>query len=156
MAHDGFRAPGFSEDEAERLDKLSEVGCINALSAEEVTAAFQKAVSDIRKAMPCESCTHYPQSACDGKPCCACDPSSPYTNCYEEADRNEEEESKYTHKAGTLTDEELVQSVLHCVNPDGNCDGCPFDLGPYDVRCIDVSISELVRRFLKYAGGDVQ
>ena len=84
MIHDSFQILGFSEEEAEELNRLSEIGCINALSPEEVTAAFQKAVSGIKKAMPCESCTHYPPSACDGKPCCVCDPNDHYLNCYQE------------------------------------------------------------------------
>lgn len=31
----------------------------------------------------CETCIYYPPSACDGKPCCACDTSDPLTSCYQ-------------------------------------------------------------------------
>ena len=34
----------------------------------------------------CESCTHYPPSASDGKPCCFCDPIDPLLNCYQRKD----------------------------------------------------------------------
>lgn len=30
----------------------------------------------------CESCVYYPPSACEGKPCCACNPDDPTMNCY--------------------------------------------------------------------------
>lgn len=36
------------------------------------------------KADPCEKCVHYPPSSTDGKPCCACDPGNPLTNCKRE------------------------------------------------------------------------
>lgn len=32
---------------------------------------------------PCADCVHYPPSSTDGKPCCACDPANPLTNCHE-------------------------------------------------------------------------
>lgn len=32
---------------------------------------------------PCITCIYYPPSCLDGKPCCACDMSSPLTSCYE-------------------------------------------------------------------------
>ena len=31
----------------------------------------------------CETCINYPPSACDGKPCCVCDPDDPLMNCYQ-------------------------------------------------------------------------
>lgn len=31
----------------------------------------------------CESCTYYPPSSCDGKPCCICDTDEPMLNCYQ-------------------------------------------------------------------------
>lgn len=31
----------------------------------------------------CADCVHYPPSSTDGKPCCACDPANPLTNCHE-------------------------------------------------------------------------
>ncbi len=30
----------------------------------------------------CETCVYDPPSACDGKPCCMCDPNDPMLNCY--------------------------------------------------------------------------
>jgi len=35
------------------------------------------------QADPCSDCRHYPPSSTDGKPCCACDPSNPLTNCHD-------------------------------------------------------------------------
>ena len=32
----------------------------------------------------CETCVYYPPSACDGKPCCMCNPAEPMFDCYEE------------------------------------------------------------------------
>ena len=32
----------------------------------------------------CETCTNYPPSCLDGKPCCFCDISNPLTSCYNE------------------------------------------------------------------------
>lgn len=79
MVGDSFRTLGFSEEEVKLLDKLSEVGCINAISSEEATATLQKTMDD----WICRSCRWYPPSSCDGKPCCACDPDNIYLNCYE-------------------------------------------------------------------------
>ena len=31
----------------------------------------------------CETCVYDPPSACDGKPCCMCDPNDPMLNCYQ-------------------------------------------------------------------------
>lgn len=31
----------------------------------------------------CESCVHYPPSACDGKPCCICEPGDQLLDCYQ-------------------------------------------------------------------------
>ena len=31
---------------------------------------------------PCADCVYYPPSSTDGKPCCACDPANPLTNCH--------------------------------------------------------------------------
>ena len=73
MIHDGFQVLGFSKEEAEQADKLSEIGCINAISPEEVAVAIQRAMSDSGEIMHCEARMYYPPSACDGKPCCACD-----------------------------------------------------------------------------------
>lgn len=84
MMHDGFQVLGFSKEEAEQVDKLSEIGCINAISQEEVTVALQRAMSNSGATMPCETCIHYPPSACDGKPCCVCDPDDIYLNCFED------------------------------------------------------------------------
>ena len=36
----------------------------------------------------CETCRYYPPSACDGKPCCACNPEDPLLDCYEEKEES--------------------------------------------------------------------
>lgn len=74
----------YSQEEAELLDKLSEVGCINAISPKEATVTLQRAMSDSEATMSCEVCIHYPPSACDGKPCCICDSDNIYLNCFED------------------------------------------------------------------------
>lgn len=38
---------------------------------------------------PCADCVHYPPSSTDGKPCCACDPANPLTNCHEAKEETE-------------------------------------------------------------------
>lgn len=38
---------------------------------------------------PCADCVHYPPSSMDGKPCCACDPANPLTNCHEAKEETE-------------------------------------------------------------------
>ena len=38
---------------------------------------------------PCADCRHYPPSSADGKPCCACDPSNPMTNCHDTKEETE-------------------------------------------------------------------
>lgn len=35
--------------------------------------------------MGCDTCVFYPPSACDGKPCCACDTDDALFNCYQPA-----------------------------------------------------------------------
>lgn len=35
--------------------------------------------------MGCGTCVFYPPSACDGKPCCACDTDDALFNCYQPA-----------------------------------------------------------------------
>lgn len=37
----------------------------------------------------CETCTHFPPSACDGKPCGLCDPGNKMLDCYQ---RKEEQD----------------------------------------------------------------
>ena len=37
----------------------------------------------------CADCIHYPPSSTDGKPCCACDPANPLTNCHEAKEETE-------------------------------------------------------------------
>lgn len=37
----------------------------------------------------CADCVHYPPSSGDGKPCCACDPANPLTNCHEAKEETE-------------------------------------------------------------------
>lgn len=41
------------------------------------------------KVDPCADCVHYPPSSTDGKPCCACDPANPLTNCHEAKEETE-------------------------------------------------------------------
>ena len=162
MMHDSFQILGFSEEEAERLDELSEIGCINALSPEEVTAAFQKAVSDIEKAMPCESCTHYPPSACDGKPCCVCNPDDPHLNCYEEKECGVVEMTGMEKKVRLMDNRELAETILYCFadkadDKNYDCPDCPLDCSlsnPSDpTECLDCLMEEAANRLLKYAEG---
>lgn len=162
MVSDSFRTLGFSEEEAEQLDRLSEIGCINALSPEEVTAAFQKAVSGINKAMPCESCTHYPPSACDGKPCCVCDPDNPYLNCYEEKECRLVEMTDMEERVYLMDDRELAETILYCFadkadDENYDCQDCPLDCSlsnPSDpTECLDYLMEEAAKRLLKYAEG---
>ena len=37
----------------------------------------------------CETCRYYPSSACDEKPCCACNPEDPLHDCYEEKEESD-------------------------------------------------------------------
>ncbi len=41
----------------------------------------------------CESCSHYPPSASDGKPCCFCETTDPLLNCYQRKDDEPDEEN---------------------------------------------------------------
>ena len=38
----------------------------------------------------CETCVYDPPSACDGKPCCMCDPNDQVLSCYCKKEREEE------------------------------------------------------------------
>lgn len=162
MMHDSFQILGFSEEEAELLDRLSEIGCINALSQEEATAALQKAVSDINKAMPCELCTHYPPSACDGKPCCVCNPDDPHLNCYEEKECEVVEMTDMEKKVYLMDDRELAETILYCFadkadDENYDCPDCPLDCSLSNssdpTECLDYLMEEAAKRLLKYAEG---
>lgn len=79
MIHNGFQVLGFSKEEMNSVEKLSEVEHIHAMPTEKIKSAIQKTMT-----MPCESCIHYPPSACDGKPCCVCNPDDIHLNCFED------------------------------------------------------------------------
>lgn len=50
----------------------------------ELRAEPPKEEPQIISAVDCKDCRYYPPSSTDGKPCCACDPANPLTNCHVE------------------------------------------------------------------------
>ena len=52
----------------------------------------------------CQTCVYDPPSACDGKPCCMCDPNDPMLNCYqwkEDAGNIQTEVERYAQNKST-------------------------------------------------------
>lgn len=37
----------------------------------------------------CETCIYYPPSCLEGKPCCVCDTSDQFTDCYEQKEERQ-------------------------------------------------------------------
>jgi hypothetical protein len=62
----------------------------------------------------CETCIYYPPSSFGGKPCCMCDTSNPYMNCYSEY---EELSVLRKHKdVLRVFDKDRIFSIYHSKN----------------------------------------